>query len=316
MASQLSRRSLLAGAAIAPAAFVLPRCGSDELAAPDASRQTASPQSGNGGSVGEQLRALERSYRGRIGAFGIDTGRGATVAHRSNERFPLLSTFKVLAASAVLRKAREVDPGLMQRVIHYTEDDLVPHSPVTEKHVDAGLPVAEICAAAITRSDNTAGNLLLRQIGGPKGLTQFARGLGDSVTRLDRREIELNRWHPGEKRDTTSPERVGRDLQSLAHGDALHPRDRTQLDGWLRDNITGDERIRAGLPSNWTVGDKTGAAAGYYAAANDIAIARPPKGTPIVLAIYTNRESKDAEPKDTVIAHTASLLARALGKID
>ncbi len=311
MATQMSRRSLLTAAAITPLALVLPGCGSDESATPNASRQPRKD-----GSVREQLRHLERSYQGRIGAFGIDTADGTTVAHRSRERFPLCSTFKVLAASAVLRKARESDPGLMQRVIHYTEDDLVEYSPVTKKHVDSGLSVTRICEAAITMSDNTAGNLLLKQIGGPKGLTKFARSLGDPITRLDRWETELNVWEPGEKRDTTAPEFIGRDLQALALGDALHPQDRKRLNGWLRDNTTGDERIRAGLPSNWTIGDKTGTATGYYAAANDIAIVRPPKGAPIVLAIYTNREKKDAEPKDAVIAKTATILARALGKID
>lgn len=309
MATHISRRSLLAGAAsAAPLALGLSACGTDTPATPNASRQ---PNPG----VGAQLRELERSYQGRIGAFGIDTADGATVGYRLNERFPLLSTFKVLAASAVLRKARQSEPGLMQRVIHYTKDDLVPYSPVTTKHVDSGMPVAELCRAAITMSDNTAGNLLLKQIGGPKGLTTFARSLDDPITRLDHWEVELNMWQPGEKRDTTMPEFMGRDLRVLAHGDALHAQDRSQLNDWLRDNTTGDERIRAGLPSDWTVGDKTGTAVGYYAAANDIAIAWPPEGEPIVLAIYTNREKKDAKPKDAVIATTATILARALGKI-
>ncbi|WP_203887081.1 class A beta-lactamase [Planotetraspora kaengkrachanensis] len=265
--------------------------------------------------VGRQLRHLEQRHHGRIGAYAIDTGTGRTVSHRAGELFPTLSTFKAMVCAAVLRKARQSDPGLMDRVVHYGGDDLVDYSPVTEKHVDTGMTVAELCEAAITVSDNTAGNLLLKQIGGPAGLTAFYRSLGDSVSRLDRWETGLNVWKPGEKRDTTSPAAYARDLRALTLSDALEPADRTRLVGWMNDAETGDARVRAGLPREWTVGDKTGTGP-TYGTTNDIAVIRPPSGAPVIMVILTNRRTADGASDDKVVAETAVILARGLGRTD
>jgi beta-lactamase class A len=293
MSDHLTRRTLLAGGAATAALLLLP---------------------GTPAQAATGLRRLERDYDGRIGAVGIDTGTGRTVGHRANERFPLLSTFKALAAAAVLERARGREPGLLDRVIRWTEADLVDYSPITEPRTADGMTVAELCHAAIAYSDNTAGNLLLARIGGPAGLTRYARGLGDPVTRLDRWETELNDWSPASPRDTTTPAAMARNLRGLTAGHELHPCDRDRLTGWLRANTTGDARIRAGLPDSWTVGDKTGSA-DAYGAANDIAIVQPPTGAPLILAIYTNRTAPDGTRDDAVIASAATLLASALGRL-
>ncbi|SNR49537.1 class A beta-lactamase [Actinomadura mexicana] len=261
--------------------------------------------------VTRQIGRLEATHHLRIGAFAIDTGNGRKVSNRPDERFAFASTFKAMACGAVLRKARRSDPGLLDRVIHYTKDDLVDFSPVTEKHVDTGMTVAALCHAAITRSDNTAGNLVLKQIGGPAGLTAFFRSIGDTVSRSDRWETALNDWKPGEPRDTTAPRPWAGDLRALTVGDALVPADRKQLIGWMKATVTGDKRIRAGLPKNWTVGDKTGTG-GDYGTANDIAIAWPPSGAPLVIVITTNRFGVDDEADDEAVAQTARVLAGAL----
>jgi beta-lactamase class A len=272
---------------------------------------TAPPQA----EVDRQLRRLEQQSHGRIGAYAIDTGTGRALSHRAGELFPTLSTFKVMVSAAVLRKARQSEPGLMDRIVHYTGDDLVDHSPVTGKHVDTGMTVAELCDAAITVSDNTAGNLLLKQIGGPVGLTAFYRSLGDSVSRLDRWETELNVWKPGQKRDTTTPSAYARDLLALTLGNALEPADRARLIGWMDDATTGDARIRAGLPEDWTVGDKTGTGPAY-GTTNDIAVVRPPSGAPVVMVILTNRRAADGAGDEKIVARTAAILARGLGRTD
>ncbi|MBP2704941.1 class A beta-lactamase [Microbispora sp. RL4-1S] len=263
--------------------------------------------------VDRRLRRLEQQDHGRIGAYAIDTGTGRVVSHRARELFPTLSTFKAMLSAAVLRKARQSDPGLLDRVVRYGRGDLLDYSPITEKHVATGMTVAELCQAAITMSDNTAGNLLLKQIGGPAGLTAFYRSLGDSVSRLDRWEPELNVWKPGERRDTTSPYAFARDLRALALGDALEPADRNRLIGWMADTRTGDARIRAGLPKDWTVADKTGTGPAY-GTTNDVAVVRPPSGAPVVMVILTNRRAADGASDEKVVAKTAAILARGLGR--
>ncbi|GAA3119190.1 class A beta-lactamase BlaA [Planomonospora alba] len=267
--------------------------------------------------VGERLRELEISYQGRIGAFAIDTGTGRTISYRGGERFPSRSTFKAILCGAILAKARTTDPGLLNRTLRWTAQEVVTDSPITGKpeNIENGMTAERLCHAAITVSDNTAGNVLLKQIGGPAGLTRYYRSLGDPVGRLDRWEPQLNEWKPGEKRDTVKPAFMARSLQKLTVGGVLHPQDRRRLTGWLRDSTTGAERIRKGLPQDWIVGDKTGGAAGAYAPGSDIAVAWPPSGAPLIIAVYTNRDDPAATVDNSVIAKTATLLARGLGRL-
>ncbi len=185
----------------------------------------------------------------------------------------MCSTFKVLASSAILHN---VDAGKesLERRVYFNETDLVTYSPETKKHVGpSGMTIAELCKAAITLSDNTAGNLLLASIGGPKGFTDFARSLGDKMTRLDRIETALNEALPDDPRDTTTPNAMASDLQSLVLGKTLSAKSRAQLVEWLAANTTGGKRLRAGLPTGWHVGDKTGT--GDRGTANDIAVIWP-----------------------------------------
>lgn len=279
---------------------------------------TPTAEAAGQGQVQRRLRALEAGYQGgRIGAYAIDTATGRTVGYRAQEIFPINSTFKVMACAAALRKARTSDPGLMERVIRYTAEDLVEYSPETgkEENLKSGMTVSALCEAAITLSDNTAGNLVLRQIGGPAGMTAFLRSLGDPRSRLDRWETELNDWRPGEHRDTTTPALMAQNLRKVTTTDALAAPDRARLIAWMRANTTGDARIRAGLPADWTVGDKTGTG-GVYATASDIAIVWPKGATaPLIMTVYTNRRTPDAEVDNTVIAETATVLAQGLGAL-
>ncbi|MFI6520573.1 class A beta-lactamase [Spirillospora sp. NPDC050679] len=311
------RTRLGAAALAALALFAGTACGADESPAPKAApaKPSASAPTVAPGQalVRKELRRLEESYKARVGAFILDTGTGAAIGHREDEAFPTASTFKAMAAAAVLDKARRSDPGLLDRVVRWKESDEVPNSPLTRGRGAKGVTVSELCRATVTRSDNIAGNLLLKEIGGPAGLTRYYRSIGDRVSRSDRWEPALNRWRPGEARDTTTPAAMGRNLQKLLLGDALAPRDRERLAGWMRATVTGGERIRAGVPKGWKVGDKTGTGTAY-APANDIAVAWPPSGAPVVIVVYTNRRDPEAEVESKLIASTASVLVRGLGR--
>ncbi|MFF5113823.1 class A beta-lactamase, partial [Streptosporangium sp. NPDC000509] len=284
--------------------------------APSAAHATAAPPVTTPAAaerVFKELRALETSFKGRIGAYAVDTATGKTVTYRAGERFPLLSTFKAPLCAGVLHRARTVEPGLMNKVVKWTAADVKPGSPVTEKHTDDGLTVARLCEATITRSDNTAANMLLRRIGGPAGLTRYLRTLKDPISRLDRWETELNDWSPKERRDTTTPASMGRTLRAVTAGNALNAKDRERLNTWLVANTTGDKRIRAGLPKTWKIGDKTGTNSDGFGGGHDIAVIWPRKGVaPIIMAIYTNR-TPGLATDDKAIAKTATILARGGG---
>ncbi|WP_194713188.1 class A beta-lactamase [Noviherbaspirillum soli] len=253
-----------------------------------------------------RLQALEHTFDGRLGLCAIDTGSGRSLAWRAAERFPLCSTFKAVLAAAVLAQSSR-SPDLLQRRIRYTRQDLVTYSPVTQAHIGDGMTVKELCAAAVQHSDNTAGNLLLQLVGGPAGLTAYARSLGDTAFRLDRWETALNSALPGDERDTTTPAAMSATLKRLVLDDALAGPQRAQLQDWLAGNTTGDARIRAGMPAGWRVGDKTGT--GDYGTTNDIAVLWPPQRAPVMLAIYLTGTAPDAKPRNEIVAQAARVVA-------
>ncbi len=242
-------------------------------------------------------------------AYNVRTRK--TVTHRADELFPMCSVFKTLASAAVLRDL-DRDGEFLRRRIHYTEADLPESgSDKTREHLAEGMTVAELCEVAITYSDNGAGNLLLRELGGPTAITRFARSLGDPVTRLDRWETELNSAEPWRVTDTTSPRAIGRTYGRLVlDDDALNRPDRRLLTHWLLSNTTSGKRFRAGLPKTWTVADKTGS--GSYGTTNNVGVAWTPDGTPVVLSVLSTKPAQDAAWDDALVAETAALLSELL----
>lgn len=253
------------------------------------------------------LQRLEEELGGRLGLFALDTGSGAQLAYRADERFPMCSTFKAILGGAILARSMR-KPALLQWRMRYSTKELVTYSPVTEKHLEDGMTVAQLCAAAIQHSDNTAANLLMLLLGGPRKITAFARSLGDAQFQLERWETALNSALPGDLRDTTTPKAMATSLHKLVLGDALGSEQRDQLAHWLRGNTTGSARIRAGVPKHWQVGDKTGT--GDYGSASDIGVLWRPGRSPLVLAIYTTLPDKEARARSDIIAAAAKVAAR------
>ena len=259
------------------------------------------------------LAAIEARVGSRLGVAALDLGSGAKLAHRADERFPMCSTFKAMAVAAVLAK---VDAGAerLDRFVRYGEADLLAYAPVTRAHVgQGGLPLVDLCAAAIEESDNGAANLILASLGGPAGWTRYVRSLGDNVSRLDRTEPTLNTSLPGDPRDTTTPNAALSDLRRTVLGDALKPASRQRLQDWMVACKTGDTRLRAGLPRHWKVGDKTGtwSAENAYASSNDIAVVWT-ETQPILITCYvTGPDAVPAKSRDAAIADVARLVTAA-----
>jgi beta-lactamase class A len=246
----------------------------------------------------KRLAEIEAREGGRLGVFVRDTGGGATIENRADERFPMCSTFKLLTAAAALKR---VDDGAerLDRTIAYGPNDLLEYAPIAKARVaEGGMTVADLCAAAIDWSDNTAGNLVLQSIGGPAGFTAFARSLGDELTRLDRNEPTLNESLPGDPRDTTSPRAMAADMQKVLVGDALSRSSRRQLQDWLLNDKVGDKRLRAGLPPSWRIGDKTGT--GDRGSTNAVAIIWAPERAPLIATVYYTESSAPMDARNAI----------------
>lgn len=240
----------------------------------------------------------------------VNTANNRMVLYRADERFPLCSTFKVMGVSAILKK-NMTDSHLLNQRVMYEKQQVVAWSPITLKHVTGGMTVSELCAAAIMYSDDTAINLLMKKLGGPLAVTAFARSIDDMTFRVDHWEPDLN-CSPGDSHDTTTPVAMQKSLQQLALGNILEKTQREQLLTWLKNNTTGKDRIRAGVPKDWLVADKTGS--GDYGTTNDVAIIWPPKGKPIVVAIYFTQNKKDAATRSDVIASAIRLVINELDR--
>lgn len=257
-------------------------------------------------SIHNKLEQIEISSNTRIGVSAINTANDMRIQYRANERFPFCSTFKLIGVAAILNRSTSDHPLLQQKInFTKTEVDLAGYAPITKNHIIDGMTISDLCAAAIEYSDNLAINLLIKKLGGLSAVTNFARSIDDNIFRLDRWEPELNSGVPGDKHDTTTPAAMRTSIQKLVLGNALASPQREQLQIWLTNNTTGNARIRAGLPKNWIVGDKTGT--GDYGTTNDIAIIWPPHCKPIVMAIYVTQNKKSAPARDDVIASIARI---------
>ncbi len=257
----------------------------------------------------QRIAGLEQANNSLIGLYAVNLSSGTTLANRAQDSFAVCSTFKGYAAARVLQMVERGETSLERRVF-VDPADIVANSPRTQPRSGSEMTLDELCQAAVQVSDNTAGNLLLKTIGGPQAITAFARSIGDGRTRLDRWETELNSALPGDPRDTSSPEALGGGYRNLLVGDALAPAQRQQLETWLRANETSS--IRAGLPQGWTTADKTGN--GDYASTNDVGIAYGPHGQRLLLSIMTRTTTDDPHAANNrpLIGELASLLMPAL----
>jgi beta-lactamase class A len=239
---------------------------------------------------------------GRLGVAAIDTGSGRELRLDAGSLYPLASTFKLLLAAFVLKLA-ERDELSLDEELPFGPGDLLDNSPTVEANLTRGrLPIRQLCAAIIEVSDNSAANILLRRTGGPEALTRFIRACGDSVTRLDRFEMELGSNLPGDPRDTTSPAAMAALARRIVLGDILQEENRTRLQTWLKKSVPGPDRLKAGLPSPpWLVGHKTGTAAN--GGINDVAIGWRSGKPPIVIACYLSGGT--AAPPARFAAHAA-----------
>lgn len=254
---------------------------------------------------------IERRLGARVGLAVYDTGRNIEWLHRADERFPLTSTFKALACGAMLHK---VDAGQIEldSTVRITQSDLLPYAPVMEKLVGQEVSLAATCSAALRLSDNVAGNKILERIGGPEGLTGYLRSIGDAATRLDRPEPELNEAIPGDSRDTTTPQAIAHSLRRLVLGDALSPSSRSQLTEWLVSDEVGGPLLRAGLPANWRIGDRTGA--GGHGSRGVVAVIWPPGRAPIIAAVYVTDTDATMDQRNQAIAELGVALTADVTK--
>ncbi len=249
------------------------------------------------GRLAAELRIIEAAGGGTLGVEIFNTATGASVGINQNRRFGHASSFKFSLAALLLQRhaAGTIDAD---RRVTWTEADMISHAPFTAERIATGATLRELARATQITSDNPAANILLKQLGGPAGLTAFWRSLGDETSRLDRFEPEMNLVPTAEFRDTTTPAAMARTVAKIIYGDVLPENVRAELKQWMVETETGLRRVRAGLPEGWVAGDKTGTSGligGTEYNYIDIGFAEGPKGEgPLTFACYFRARQTEA----------------------
>lgn len=264
----------------------------------------------------EKIAELEKSFNEKIGVYALDTNNNQTFSYRADERFPVQSTMKLIGVAALLKQS-EQDKNLLQEKIHYTKNDFLSWHPITGKYLADGMTLAALAEAAMSYSDNPAINLIMKRLGGPKAVTDFAHSIGNESFNVEHYDGDMNS-NPNSIQDTATPKDMAISVQKLTLGNILTPSQQAQLVTWMRNNTTGYKRIRAGVPIGWIVAEKTGGGLGsHYGIANDIGILWSPLCKPIVLAIYTvHNHSEDIQSRDDIVASTTSIILDEFAKND
>jgi beta-lactamase class A len=270
----------------------------------------ASASPSRAASAQRTLKAIHERTGGRLGVHVLDSQSGRRIGYDDKSRYAMASTFKLSLAAALLW---QVDRGAfpLSRALPIRREDVIHHSPAVAAKLAAGaadMSIQELCAAIVVDSDNAAANLLLKGIGGPPALTQFLRGIGDDVTRLDRLEPDLNANAPGDERDTTTPRAMVDSMLRIFTQDVLTVPSRAMLIDWMVQSRTGTDRVRAGLPRGWQSGDKTGT--GQNGAVNDLVITYPPGRRPILMAVYMSESKLDTKALNAAHAEIGALVGR------
>ena len=253
----------------------------------------------------QSIEQIESRVSARIGIVVYDSATKQTWSYKGDERFPMMSTFKTLACANLLYDFENegLDLGLK---VDIESDDLIVWSPVTKHLVGKELSLENACTATMTMSDNTAANVVLTGVGGPNGLTEFLRSIGDRETRLDHIEPDLNHARPSDVRDTTTPNTMVKTLNELVYGNVLSEASKAQLKTWLKDNKVSDGMIRSILPDGWKIADRSGA--GAYGSRAITAIVWSETRAPLIISISLTESELTIPERDTVINEIGELI--------
>ena len=246
--------------------------------------------------IDKQLKKIEDTYQVKVGVYAIDTNSDKNIAYNADKRFPFQSTCKFMGVSALL--AKDTKKPILQKAVTVTPQDMLFWHPISGQYLNKKTTLQTLAEGAISYSDNPAINIIIRNLGGLDSVNQFARNIGNQSFVIKHYEVNLNS-NPKKVDDTSTPKDMGLSVEKILLGDVLTKRNKALLINWMRNNTTGYNRIRAGVPLGWTVADKTGS--GSFGVANDIGIAWSPMCNPVVLSIFTYRSKPSAKPRDVVI---------------
>lgn len=310
------------------AAIALAGCIPQAHSAQPPSRYAASETAGARRALEARIIELGRGFDGEVGIAVRDVATGWTIDWHGDRFYPQQSVSKFWVALTALQRADAGELDLDQSVTLTRQDLTLFHQPIAARIGPNGYTttLGELMFRALTESDNTANDAVLRRAGGPAAVRAM----------LERNRLEGVRFGPGERLlqsgiaglqwqpafsegnafyqarnsvpidrrreaferyiddpvDGATPNGITAGLARLQRGELLSPESTERLLAIMAQTHTGPQRLRGGLAPGWTISHKTGTGqvlGSVQAGYNDIGILHAPDGRHYALAVMIGR---------------------------
>ena len=256
---------------------------------------------------------LAAPAHGRVGVLAQVSGSQSPVAALDSAgHYPMQSVYKFPISMAILR---DVDRGILKldQPVLVRKAELVPlalHSPIRDEHPagDFTLPLRDVIRYAVSESDGTACDVLLRLAGGPAKVEAFIHSLGVTEIAIATTEMTMSQDNTAQYRNWATPRGMVQLLDALQQGKGLSPVSRALILKFMTDTPTGPNRIKALLPAGTVVAHKTGSsgtANNFTAALNDVGLITLPDGRTLALAVFVSDATAEVPVLESVIAKVA-----------
>ncbi|MBA4751134.1 MAG: class A beta-lactamase [Sphingopyxis sp.] len=304
--------------------------------------------------LNDRIYQLWRAFPGKTGIAVQRIDGEWALSQRGGDLFPQQSVSKLWVTLTVLDAVDQGRLTLGQRVRIGPEDLTLFYQPLAARVRGEGsvtMSVRELIETAITQSDNTANDSLLRTVGGPDAVRAF----------IAKKDLGAIRFGPGERLlqagtagltwqqsysvgrnfeaararlpaatrraamdnylanpvDGASPAAIASALTRLARGTLLSPESTEYLQDVMSRTRSGPRRLKAGLPPGWKFMHKTGTGqnlGGMTAGYNDIGIATAPDGTRYAIVVMLGTTTSSIPARMALMQSVSSAVAEFHGR--
>ena len=255
-----------------------------------------------------QLSQIASAAKSKVGVVAVVLETGETVSLNPRDHFPMQSVYKLPISMAVMNQVDAGKIDLEQRV-RVTKDDFGSrgqHSPIRDKNPNGvEMSVRELLRYAISESDGTASDVLMKLAGGPKAIQAYLTELKITDIIVLNTEKELGQDSQVQYRNWASPEAAVALLCALHERQGLSEAGQALLLKYMTESTPGAKRLKGLLPAGTVVAHKTGTSGtekGITAATNDIGIITLPNGRHLAIAVFVSDSPADEATHEGVIA--------------
>ena len=256
----------------------------------------------------DRIEQISQAARGRVGVKATVLETGESVTLNGDQQFPMQSVYKFPIAMAVLAQVDQGKLKLDQKIRVEASDVLQGSRILNEKSQGMEFSLAELLKYMVSESDNTASDVLLRQVGEPMIVTEYLRGLGVNNIVVANTEKELGQDTAVQYRNYAAPDAAVVLLRAFHEGKGLSKSSQALLLQLMTETTTGPKRIKGLLPNGTVVAHKTGTSStvnGVTAATNDVGLVTLPNGRHMAIAVFVSDSGANDAVREGVIAKVA-----------